>query len=107
MGYTLKSGLSKTMIHQVVSEFVSIELPPVRQCEFRRFRNTYNLSTHDVDGVYYEIHFRVWGGYARIYVSRFEYIPEDDRYFEQCLDGSAAVVPFEYLQEHGLLREVA
>lgn len=46
MGYMLKSGLSKTVVYQVVRNYIPSDIifPPLQNCDFRKSRNLYWLS---------------------------------------------------------------
>lgn len=104
MGYRLKSGLGKRAVYQMVVDHNTseVKLPPVGKCEFSRLKTSYWLK-FDFEDMYYRLYFSSWCGEVRFSITKYGYDEEGGRdatTIESCL------VPFEYLLEHEMLREV-
>lgn len=103
MGYRLKSGLSKTVVYVCCKDHLTdVQMPKLRECSFKKHRDTYWLRFCQGDDFIYEVCFSVFFGGCHIRLSRIDY--DYLTSWEQC---ALVQVPFDYLQAHGLLREVA
>lgn len=107
MKYRLRSDLSKTAVYMIVKQFAptGIVLPPLRKCEFKKYRGTYWLRFY-FDGRRFKAVFD--GCLGRAYVS-YELDPlygEDDSLaYDFCRQ--VVTLPWDYLLNNNLLREVA
>ena len=106
MAYRLKSGITKTAIYNAVllHDTGSVSLPPLRKCDFRKYRHSYWLEFYQ-DGYHWEVFFTQWDGRVVYSVTRYEYADDGSCLRYETL--SFQSIPFEYLQEHDMLREVA
>lgn len=105
MKYYLKSGLSKTALYNIIKDFSEIELPPVRKCEFRKFRASYWMDFQSLNGNYFRCSFMTCGGVSSISLEQVDWLEGSDSH--QTFDSMVIDVPFQYLLDHGYLREVA
>ena len=101
MRYRLKSNLSKTAVYRAVCAHNTsgVELPPIRQCQFRKVRHAYWLSFPG-----YEVLFCQWDGDIRFKVDAISYDEE-----LRCIASTeiCKIIPFDYCLQNNLLREVA
>lgn len=108
MMYKLRCDLSKTTIHDLCAKYLpeGFQMPPVRSCEFRKYRGSYWLDfTVDPSEDSYprmNIYFSTWGGNAAMHFHT--YNPFDDCPKKRIL---FVTIPFQSLLEWGFLREVA
>lgn len=105
MGYKLRSDLSKTAVYQLCQQYVEgIQMPKLRDCDYKKSRGTYWLSfALDLDSSY-EVCFSAFAGSCHVRVTRLEYTDDCRRVQNQL---SFQHVPFDYLLSNGYLREVA
>lgn len=107
MGYRLRSGLSKMAVYDIVREYIpaDIQMPSVRKCDFRKFRASYWMDFQSLNGNYFQCAFMTCGGVSSVSLEQVGWPEGSDSL--QTLDSMVIDVPFQYLQEHGYLREVA
>lgn len=103
--YRLRSNLSKTTVYNLIKEtllLVSEEVPPMRKCEFDKYRNTYWLR-YSIGYFDYKVTFAAFGDVIgiRVYMRSYENFGDD---LPRRLNKHDFT--FEYLQEHGLLQEL-
>ena len=106
MAYRLRSDLTKTAVYRVICDHNTsgVELPPIRQCQFKKYRGTYWLFFDGPDCCY-EVVLCQWAGYVRFRFDRGEWLDYDCRY--HYTSGALICVPFDYCLQNNLLREVA
>lgn len=105
MAYRLRTDLSKTAIYSIIKEFSKIDMPSVRKCEFRKFRASYWMDFQSLNGFYFQCAFMTCGGVSSVSLEQVGWPEGSDSL--QTLHSKVIDVPFQYLQDHGYLREVA
>ncbi len=106
MEYTLKSGLSKTVIYNTIVDHndTGIRLPPMRLCTFNRRRNKYFLVFDQIDCTWSVSLFQ-WDGsicYQFTKIDWFEY--QENLHYT---DFPLQAMPFDYFLQRGMLRAVS
>lgn len=102
--YFLKSGLTKTQVYNLTNAFnpFSFQLPPIRQCVFTHYRNSYWL-----DFLYSSYSWRVyisaWAGGCCMKVQKQLYDCDSDTSI-RCKQ-ETVFVPFQYLIDNDFLRK--
>ena len=107
MGYRLKSGLGKSKVYKLCQQYLpeGVEMPGLRQCDFRSYQNTYWLDFYDADYQRYKVTFSCACGHVYVRTEKLEYNDYEMRYNR--IENVVNNVPFEYLHENDFLREVA
>lgn len=102
MTYKLRTGLPKGKIYCLVRDFLpeDISIPRQMDCDLKRYHDHYWLSWNGS-----EVSFTVFAGRAQIRIKQYVWL-EDDNEPVQELDRVGITIPFQYLLEHGYLKEV-
>lgn len=100
MGYRFRTDLSKTKVCSTVGHFTGMDMPRLRDIEFKKHSGTYWLRFYSGDG-YYKVTFSAAFGCAYVRSEKYDF---DRGKYSQV---GFIKVPFEYLLGNGCLREVA
>lgn len=107
MGYKLRCDINKTTIYSLCKQFlIGYQMPSLRNCKFEKYRGSYWLDfvVNESDEFYLRmrVSFSTFGRNAAL---QFDvYNPFDDKPRRRV---QFETIPFQFLLEHGYVREVA